>query len=317
MSVPHFGPSQRLETCVSYLDQNRFADTYNNQKKLYRSIELENNVAEEGQVILVRNTSQSTDVIPDAAGYDADITCDTMTEKEKASFLFHEMKKYRLGVNQIEKGVNAPHQATGQGWDISMIDSHEVLIKHTGHEPISRFQYIGVRFPTNEDMEAQARVWSSRSCRGLNVSKFATYPVSENYEENLSKRFDKELEWIKHKVDRDIPDMDNMDGPVEESQVPALVDVVRTVLHAYTKIGDKMDRAVTALNSCTFNSKECIADREMNEFMKELCLKNCDFVSSLRPPKIIAQVNEFKSVNPHAQRVANCGDTMKCTLRIR
>jgi hypothetical protein len=313
--MPKFGPSQRLEISQRYLNNNISRDRCN-RFRLYDPIPPQDNVAEDGQVVMLYDTLQGTEVIPDAAGYQVEVDAESMSPKERNLLLQHELKKYKFGVNQGQKGVNQTNSITGRGWDISMIKGHDLTITHTGHEPISRNQLVAVRFPTEEDMQAQADAWKSKNSRGFNVSKFATYPVDENMTTMLSEKFYKELLWIKQKGERAYVTTDHLDAATESIQVPALLSIVKTVLNAQEK--DAMSGALqevgVATDSSTFQVQEVLSNETMIEFMAELAERCCDFVDSLRPPVIVARCTGFRSIHHHDQRVAKCGDLLKCQV---
>jgi len=317
MAVSSFGPSQRLEISRYYLNQNE-SNVRTNRYRTFDPIQPKDNVAEEGQVVLLQDIDGETMVIPDAAGFQVDVDQTNLAKDERDLILFHEIKKYKIGVNQLQKGVDSVHSASGMGWDISTTSGHDVLIKHTGHEPIRRFDYIAVRFPREEDMLAQADVWNGRTSKGTNVSKFATYPVRENFAQVLGDKFFHELQWIRQKNERGYANVDSLDSPVDMVQVPALMRLISSLMKGLEtdEIKQSLELCKAAVDSGKFKTDDCpmLYDDRTLHFLKEIADTSCEFVSTLRPPCIVAQCIDFKCVQPQEQSVAKCGDTMRCTM---
>ena len=317
MAVASFGPSQRLEISRYYLNQNETCDR-TNRYRIYDPIHPKNNVAEEGQVVLLDDVDGETMVIPDAAGYQVGIDQTNLEKEDRDLILYHELKKYRVGVNQLQKGVNAVHSISGLGWDISCTSGHDVLIKHTGHEPIHRFDYIAVRFPKEEDIQAQADIWNARTSQGSNVSKFATYPVRENVAQVLGDKFHQELKWVRQKNERGYSDLDSLDSPVEQVQIPALLKIASRVMRGLESniVKDALEFSKATIEAGKFTTRDSpmLYHDETLKFMKDLADVATEFVSTLRPPIIVAQCIDFKSVEPHEQSFAICGDTMRCIM---
>jgi len=313
--MPKFGPSQRLEISESYLSNNTSKDRFN-RFRLYDPIPPNSNVAEDGQVVMLHDTPRGTEVIPDAAGFQVDVEVAKMAPDMKSLLLYHELKKYKFGVNQGQKGVNQTNSATGRGWDISIVKGHDLTITHTGHQPICRNQLVGVRFPTEEDMQAQAEAWQSRNSRGLNVSKFATYPIDENMTSMLSQKFSKEIMWQKQKGQRAYVSCDNLDAVVKKVQVPAILSVVRSVLNAQEDdiLGPVLREVKETSGRSAFDVEDILSNQGVVEFLGRLGEQQCDFVDSLRPPVIIARCIGFRSIHHHNQRFAKCGDLLKCQV---
>lgn len=313
--MPKFGPSQRLEISQSYLNTNTCKEKYN-RFRLFDPIPPHDNIAEDGQVVMLHDTPQGTEVIPDAAGFIVDVDTNNMTPNEKYLLLQHELKKHKFGVNQGQKGVNQTNSITGRGWDISMIKGHDLTITHTGHEPIARNQLVAVRFPTEEDMQAQADAWQSKNSRGLNVSKFATYPVDENMTSMLSDKFRMELLWQKQKCERAYVCSDNLDVVTESIQVPALLSILKTVLNAHDNksLKQTLEDVKIATDNTAFHVKDVLSNKSMIDFLGQIAEQTCDFVDSLRPPAIVARCTGFRSIHHQDQRVAKCGDLLKCQV---
>lgn len=346
MAIPSFGPSQRIEISRLYLNLNESIDRRNGYR-VYDAINPRDNVAEEGQVVLLRNEhSESrggfyghTFVVPDAAGYVADVDVSAMQNKEKVHFLYQEILKYNVGVNQVEKGVKSPHTSTGNGWDISLTPGQHVVIRNTGHEPIFRSNLIGVRFPTDEDMRAQADVWSNRggsSNRGNCVSKFATYPIYENEEEMMKhERFVADSHAFRDNIIRGYTGAETENVRLELMQIPALFNLLRQVwrcMNAGSAHDDRMkealaftesemrtittttppDHSTSSIDSTTIRDI-MMSDDSVDELMK-VAKAACDFTSTLRPGIVLAKCLDFKGAQPQQKMGAQCGDAMKCIL---
>lgn len=355
MAVPSFGPSQRIEISRTYLHGNETNERTSGHR-VYDTINPKDNVAEEGQVVLLySDTCESrgaffshTFVIPDAAGYTSDVDISQMAPPEKNAHLAREISMYNVGVNQVEKGVKSPHTHTGTGWDISFTPGHPVTIKNTGHEPISRFDLIGIRFPTDEDTVAQANVWAQRGGqKGNCVAKFATYPIHEDIESLKSQKFAADMHTYHDKIVRGFSGAD--DPLLEFMQVPSLLRLIQRIVsigeeemeggrnerdpqaagHDFTSPNiDNEDQehseqilkmAIESLNTGNMSvDREILKDLMMDgtrvEQLKKLASAACQFVSTLRPPFILAQCIDFRGAQPHCKRVAECGDAMKCVL---
>ena len=121
MAVPSFGPSHRIEISKRYIAYNELLGRTSDKFRLYDPVDPRENVAEEGQVILLdtscnKNDSSmcsNTEVIPDAAGYEIDRNVQGMTKEERYCLLSREIAHYKVGVNQVERGVKSIHAATG------------------------------------------------------------------------------------------------------------------------------------------------------------------------------------------------------------
>lgn len=333
MATPSFGPSQRIEISRGYLHLNETCDRRNGYR-IYDAINPRDNVAEEGQVVLLDNEQSEftrglyghTFVVPDAAGYVVDVDMTNMTEKQKHLFLQSEIARYNVGVNQVEKGVKSAHTSTGNGWDISFTPGHPVVICNTGHEPISRFDLIGVRFPNEDDMRAQAEAWSGRRAsenRGNCVSKFATYPIQENEDMMKHDKFVEELHALRDNVIQGYHGADAENARLELMQVPALFKLVCQVYRCLEKEKDSQtyhDRLrellafVDGASSDSTAIHDILMAEELVDEITKVAKAACDFTSTLRPPFILAQCIDFKGAQPHQKRVANCGDAMKCIL---
>lgn len=313
--MPKFGPSQRLELSQSYLNNNTSKDRCK-RFRLYEPIPPHENIVEDGQVVMLLDTRKSTEVIPDPAGYQVEEDVEQLDEKQRMFVHHKELKGKKFGVNQGQKCVDKISNLSGRGYDISLIKGHDVTIMHTGHEPIARNQLVGVRFPTEEDMQAQADAWRSNNSRGLNVSKFATYPIDENASSMLSETFYKELLWQKQKRERAYVISNNLDAVVEQIQVPSLLSVIKTVLNAQEK--DELDGTLQqikiASDSSAYNVDEILSRQGMVEFLTELSDQCITFVESLRSPAIVARCTGFRNIHSNDMRVAKCGDQLVCQI---
>lgn len=313
--MPKFGPSQRLEISQTYLNNNVNKDRCR-RFRLYDPIPPQDNIVEDGQVVMLIDTRGSTEVVPDPAGYQVDEDVEKLDEIKKMYIHHKEMKGKKFGVNQGQKCVDKISNLTGRGYDISLIRGHDVTITHTGHEPIARNQLVAVRFPTEEDMQAQADAWKSNNSRGLNVSKFATYPIDENESTMLSETFCKELFWQKQRRERAYVISNHLDAVVENIQVPALLSIMQTVLNAQEKdaLSGTLEQIRISSDSNAFQVDEILSKQGMVEFMTELADQCITFVESLRAPVIIARCTGFRNIHSNDMRVAKCGDQLVCQI---
>ena len=319
MAIPSFGPSQRLEISRRYLNYNE-TRVKGNEHLLYGPINPKDNVAEEGQVVLLWSeetdahggTQRLTEVIPDAAGYPIDRSTDDMSDRIAEAYLEQEISKYNIGVNQVERGVGQSHISSGFGWDISLTPGHPVVIKHTGYEPIYRFDLIGVRFPNKHDIEAQQTVWGY----GNRVSKFATYPIRENYNMLKHVKFVRSIQYMKDNVERGMPSHHN--PPVQYLQIPAFIKLLHE-LYTNTKndnILDGMEEVMRDMDnmSLTATTYEKLLTEEGLNMINNISKAACEFVESLNPPVTLAQCIDFRCTQSQAKSHAECGDQMKCVL---
>ena len=309
MAIPAFGVSQRFELSLDYLRSNEALSSSDNL--LFDRIRPSENVAEEGQVVLLsnHNPDAETRIVPDAAGYRLQFNPKSLSAGELESCLVNEISKYRVGVNQVQKGVSVPNRSTGYGWDISCIPKQPAKILHTGSEPISRFDCVGVQFPTEADVKAQ------QDANSNNFYKFATYPVRENYEAMRYSRFHYDLDAFRCSTD-----IGNAatNAAVQYAQFPALCKLIGSVMNT-TEVEDFDVRE--EIERCRTNP-QAIDPLDTPLISKEAgCLASLkvakaaiDFVATLRPPMIIAQVIDFYGPQPHRKNRAECGDEMKCIL---
>ena len=323
MAVPSFGPSQRVEISRYYLSLNESNERQDGYR-LYDTINPKENVAEEGQVVLLKNDEVEmhgglyahTSVIPDAAGYRVDTDLSSTGARQRDLFLSQELSKFNVGVNQVEKGIKKNHSSSGSGWDISFTPGHQVDIKHTGHEPIWRFDIVGVRFPTDEDMRAQSDVWSSGNRNGHSVSKFATYPIRENIDMVKYQRFVTETETLRDEITRkDTPNSSIQNVRVELMQLPALMKVVNEVFRCHSN--EAMMACVTGLQSGDLERetlRDMLVQEEGMEMIMRIARAAVDFCLTLRPPVMLAMCIAFRGAQPHMKRAAECGDIMRCIL---
>lgn len=325
MSVPFFGPSQRVEISTSYLHNNHASDI-SSASLLYPRIDAARNVAEAGQVVLLESTTRVEEsgsheklgVIPDAAGYRVNYNPKSVPESQLRTLLMSEINKFHVGVNQVEKGVGVAHQASGYGWDISFTPGQPAHIMHTGSEPIHRFDYVAVRFPTPHDQKCQEEMWHKERSHYPSLCKFATYPIRENWESMKYTRFHHDLDAFRcHNQIACVRD-DGWNPLVKYSQLPALFRLIGKVVESYNKDESHIKEQLQAgMNICAdtdFEDSPLIANE--NGFLTTLGIAKAaiDFVYTLRPPHVIAQCLDFHCAQPHMKGHAQCGDTMKCIL---
>lgn len=316
MAIPSFGPSQRLELSTGYLESNAVEGKCE-RPRLYDRVDPRLNVAEEGQVVLLSNEYRAgpgcdrhkTEVVPDAAGYQVD--CEAfpkMSKGEQLVFLTKEISKYVVGVNQVERGVRSPNSASGYGWDISVAcnTGHPVTVRHTGSEKVHRFDLIGVRFPSEADMEAQADTWkASRSGglggdnRGVSVCKFATYPVRENWEMLKYNRFVSDLHSMAMDVRHDYED-EAKHATLRHLQIPALLKMLRE----FESNKNELD---------SYDS-DALFHENVEEALQRMALAATKFSATLIPPMLFAQCVSFQCVQPQAKSWAECGDLLNCVF---
>lgn len=329
MSVPSFGPSQRLELSRLYLDCND-SDVKCDKYRLYDRVDSRENVAEEGQVVLLHNVHREgsgmdhckTEVIPDAAGYQVEFDHSSMDSNTLMCYLQREITSYNIGVNQIERGVNIPHCSSGYGWDISVASSlgQNVTIRHTGSERIHRFDMIGVRFPTHDDVEAQTHRWNANGRSGITVSKFATYPIRENWDLVQHKRFAADLHALTNDIQHGYSiSCHPRNAIIRHIQLPALLRLVGEVTRAVTeerKLKDGLDDCAKHPGGTSFDmeTSQLLTTEEGVSFLNRIAVSAYNFTSTLRPPKIIAQCLSFQCVQPHAKSWAECGDLLNCVF---
>lgn len=311
MSIPTFGPSQRLEISRYYLNYNEAGSLFG-ESRLYDTVRPSNNFADEGQVVLLRSDDADgygrmysrTEVIPDAAGYP--IEASNLSEREKALLLLEEMKKYRVGINQVERCVGQSSNATGYGWDISHMPGQIVTIKHTGHEPIYRFDKIGVRFPNKDDVQAQEGIYGKS--KGASVSKFATYPVYETGSMGKHETFIKGLQAAMEETKRLGGSLPEARNPLlEYIQVPALLKLMQV---SYRILDEGK---VEALFLGEVDFEELLQEEEMSAICR-VSQAACRFVESLTPPFVVAQCIDFRCTQAQGKVTALCGDQMTCVL---
>lgn len=323
MAVPAFGPSHRIEISHRYICSNERSRT-NDKFRLYDPLDPRENVAEEGQVVLldtrVNPNEESffakTEVIPDAAGYEVDVDTRNFDNDTRQTFLQREIAKYKVGVNQVERGVKSIHTATGYGWDISYTPGHPVNIVHTGSEPIHRFDYVGIRFPTEQDMTAQVETWNSTK-PGTSISRFATFPIRENWEMVKYDRFRNELMALSEETDRGYSGVDVSNPCLEHMQLPGLIRIVNTVTDCFED-----QTTVSLYEELLRNSNDSLDMRTTNILTSEDGIKSLltiaksamEFAEMLRPPHIVGQVLDFQCVQPQLKSHALCGDVMRCVM---
>lgn len=319
MSIPSFGPSQRLELSSRYLDQNA-SEGKCSWFTLYDRVDPKINVAEEGQVVLLSNELQSgsgidhhkTEVIPDASGYQLDVVKD-MNQAERVAYLAKEITRYNVGVNQVERGVRSPHVTSGYGWDISVASNtgHPVTIRHTGSEKIHRFDLIGIRFPTDADVEAQTDRWNANGGnKGISVSKFATYPVRENWEILKHNRFISDLHALSTDVQYGYPcEEDKKYGRLLYLQLPALLRIVKETLECPKEIMNELE-----LHDIEKVDSDILAQEEVEHFLRKVAMASAKFNSALVPPMVFAQCVSYQCVQPHSKSWAECGDLLNCVF---
>lgn len=317
MSIPSFGPSQRLELSSRYLDQNS-SEGKGSRFYLYDRVDPRINVAEEGQVVLLSNELQNgtgvdhhkTEVIPDASGYQLDAVID-MNQAERAACLSKEISRYNVGVNQVERGVRSPHATSGYGWDISVASNtgHPVTIRHTGSEKIHRFDLIGIRFPNDADVEAQTDRWNANGGnKGISVSKFATYPVRENWEILKHNRFISDLHALSTDIRYGYPCAeDKKYGSLLYLQLPALMNIVKEAVNCPSDIKDLLE-----LDTMEKLDHDILADEDSEHFMRRIAMASTKFNCALAPPMVFAQCVSYQCVQPHSKSWAECGDLLNC-----
>ena len=320
MAVPSFGPSHRIEISHRYIGYNERGRN-SNKCCLYDPVDPRENVAEEGQVVLLDTHVNShegsfcakTEVIPDAAGYEIDIDTSNYTQEMRDCFLKREVMKYKVGINQVERGVKSVHTATGYGWDISYTPGHPVNILHTGSEPIHRFDYVGVRFPNEQDVTAQVETWNS-SKPGTSISRFATYPIAETWELTKFQRFRNELFVLKEEAERGYCGVDVTNPSLEFMQLPSLMKIVDTVQNCLDE--DKIKYLMKELIETDDDVRKAkIFSSEYGiKSLLAIALSAMEFSETLRPPFIIAQVLDFQCVQPQLKSNAECGDVMRCVM---
>ena len=316
MAIPSFGPSQRLELSTNYLDCNS-TDAKCDGTLLYDRVDPRSNVAEEGQVVLLSNNLKcgtgcdyhKTEVIPDAAGYPVDCSqLKEMSEDEKIAYLVTEISQYNVGVNQVERGVRSPHTSSGYGWDISLASNtgHPITIRHTGSDKIHRFDLIGIRFPTKEDVEAQTDRWNaSGRNKGLSVCKFATYPVRENWELLKYNRFALDLKSFANDLRYGLNNAESRrHGSIRYSQLPALGKIVEEV--------KRMESNKETLT--VKNLDDTLSDENLVKSLTRLAQSACNFNNTLRPPMVFAQCVSYQCVQPQVKSWAECGDLLNCVF---
>ena len=278
-------------------------------------------MAEEGQVVLLdthMNSQDSsfcakTEVIPDAAGYEIDIDTSNYSKELRECFLKREIMKYKVGINQVERGVKSVHTATGYGWDISYTPGHPVNILHTGSEPIHRFDFIGVRFPNEQDVTAQVETWNT-SKPGTSVSHFATYPIMETWELTKFERFKNELFILSEEAERGYSGVDVTNPSLEYMQLPALTRRVDTVQNYIEE--DKIQYLMKELTETDEDVRKAkiLTSESGIKTLLDIALAATKFTETLRPPFVIAQVLDFQCVQPQLKSNAECGDVMRCVM---
>lgn len=321
MSIPSFGPSQRLELSSKYMECNS-AEGKCDRFCLYDRVDPQINVAEEGQVVLLSNQMKNgvgmdyhkTEVVPDAAGYTVEFDqIRDMIPAERMANLETEIAQYSIGVNQVERGVRSPHISSGYGWDISVASNsgHPVTIRHTGSEKICRSDLIAIRFPTEKDMESQRDVWNAKGGnKGISVCKFATYPVRENHEIIKHNRLVSDLRSLATDLRYGYKCSDSSKyARLLYLEIPALFKLVREVLEGNEEV-------VQFFGTDHFNEPDfdILADEDYEQFLRKVSLAAVKFSQSLVPPMVFAQCNSFQCVQPHAKSWAVCGDLMNCTF---
>lgn len=309
MAIPYYGVSQRFELSADYVRTNeaRTSPEY----LLFDRIRPSENVAEVGQVVLLSsNTSESQiQIVPDAAGYRLAYNPKSLPADKLQSNLNTEISKYRVGVNQVEKGVGSSHKSMGYGWDISCIPGHPVTIMHTGSEPISRFDYVAVRFPNEADRRSQEAQWNT------SFFKFATYPVRENLEAMKYNRFHHDLDAFRCSSDIGSAAMNPV---VQYQQVPALFKLIGTVANAVgnedLQLRDEIERCKTNAHSVDPGDSPLVSKESGFLTLLQIARDAADFSLSLRPPAVLAKVVDFDGPQPHRMNRAECGQLMKCQM---
>lgn len=323
MSVPFYGPSQRVEISSTYLHNNDAGET-SSLISLYPCIDPKDNVAEAGQVVLLQSTVkeeeschyEKLEVMPDASGYRVNFNPKSLGDKLD-TFLLSEIKRYNVGVNQVEKGVGVAHTASGYGWDISFTPGQPANILHTGSEPINRFDYVAVRFPTEKDVRHQAEVWQQVRNARPSLSKFATYPVRENWELMRYSRFHHDVDAYRCHLEIANMNSGGWNSSVKYQQLPALFNLMGKVLNACEK--DDAILKSEFMRCCNdtmtdFDDSPLITTEKGFLATLQIAKAAIDFATSLRPPIILAQCLDFECAQPHLKGHAQCGDMMRCIL---
>jgi hypothetical protein len=324
MAVPAFGTSHRIEISNRYISYNERSRTNDDKFRVYETLDPRENVAEEGQVVLLDtrfNANEEsfyakTEVIPDAAGYEVEFDMKQISSEERECFLRREIVKYKVGVNQVERGVKSVHTATGHGWDISYTPGQPVDIVNTGSEPIHRFDYVGLRFPNPRDVTAQVETWNSTK-PGTSVCRFATFPVRENWEAVKFERFRSELLAVAEETERGYGGVDVTNPCVEYIQLPGLLRIIETVQQSMEK--SKVKELYEQLE--TYDDKDfsirtsnIMTNEDGIKSLLSVALSAMEFAETLRPPHVVAQVLDFRCVQPQLKSQAECGDVMRCML---
>lgn len=323
MAVPAFGPSHRIEISHRYISYNERSRT-NDKFRVYDALDPRENIAEEGQVVLLDthfNANEEsfyakTEVIPDAAGYEVEFDMKQMSCETRECFLRREIAKYKVGVNQVERGVKSVHTATGHGWDISFTPGHPVNILHTGSEPIHRFDYVGIRFPKPCDVNAQVETWNSTK-PGTSVSRFATFPIRENWEAVKFERFRSEFLAVAEETERGYGGVDVTNPCMEYMQLPSLIKIIETVQHCLENsyVKELYEQLVTCNeNDFTIRTSNIMTNENGIKSLLSVALTAMEFAETLRPPHIIAQVLDFQCVQPQLKSQAECGDVLRCVM---
>ena len=310
MAVPSYGVSQRFELSIDYVRTN---ESSSSEHLLHPRIRPSDNVAERGQVVLLSsNANESqTQVVPDAAGYRLPYNPKALAADKLRSCLNVEISKYRIGVNQVEKGVATSHKSMGYGWDISCVPGQPVTVLHTGSEPIRRFDYVGVRFPTDADQKAQRGHWGDTNP----TCKFATYPVRENLESVKYTRFHYDVDAFRCAADIGSAASNPV---VQYQQLPALFGLVGAVANAVEhedcRVREEVERC--KINPASVEPEDTPLVNSDPGFMTLLTVakKAVDFCTSLNPPAVLARVVDFEGPQPHRTSHAECGCLMKCEM---
>lgn len=259
-------------------------------------------------MVLYRCDDTDAYVIPDAAGYRLSFIRDSIDSGRLKNVLVSEISKYRIGVNQVEKGFCASSSTTGFGWDISCLPNEPVQILHTGSERIGKFDLLGVRFPTQADMEAQK---SMKGC--TNHYKFATYPVRENHEAMTYERFHCDLDGFRCACDTDCSvTAENYTG-MQLQQLPSLFNVIGQVVSGLRHEIDDPE-VKTEIERCATGRVDpsdtpLVSREEGVRFLLQTALACINFNKALRTPGVLAMVLDFPESNLN---FAECGDKMTC-----
>ena len=323
MAVPAFGTSHRIEISHRYISSNERSRT-NDKFRVYGALDPRENIAEEGQVVLLDtrfNANEEsfyakTEVIPDAAGYEVDFDMKQLSSGARECFLRREIVKYKVGVNQLERGVKSVHTATGHGWDISYTPGQPVNILHTGSEPIHRFDYVGLRFPNPSDVTAQVETWNSTK-PGTSVSRFATYPIGENWEAVKFERFRSEFLAVAEETERGYGGVDVTNPCMEYMQLPSLLKIIETVQQSLemSKVKELYDQLETYDDkNLSIRTSNIMTNEDGTKSLLSVALSAMEFAETLRPPHIVAKVLDFQCVQPQLKSQAECGDVLRCVL---